>query len=234
MDVKAVFAAHLLAHLPDGLQKGLGLDISHGAADLRDDHVRLGLFLDPVDKLLDLVGDMGNHLHRMAQIFPLPFLFDDVLVYLSGGQIGETVQILVDKTLIMSEIQVRFRPVLRHEYFSMLQWAHGSRVHVDIGIQLLSRHLEVPGPKEPAQRRCGNALSQAGDHASRYENKFCHLSVPPFLTRRFFHSSTTPWRRGRPHRSPPSPGSASRNPVSFPPVPDKTPRKSPCIKGIPS
>ena len=58
VDEQAVFAPHLERHLPHGLQERLALDVADGAADLGDDDVRVGLFADAIDEVLDLVGDV--------------------------------------------------------------------------------------------------------------------------------------------------------------------------------
>nr|AHF24551.1 hypothetical protein [uncultured bacterium Contig248] len=54
------------------------------------------------------------------QIFALPLLVEDVPVDLAGRQIRIAVQILVDETLIMPEIQIGLRAVVRHEDFAVL------------------------------------------------------------------------------------------------------------------
>ena len=57
MEEHHVLAAPLGGHLADGLQKGLGLDVAHGAADLHNGHVGVG-GVQGVDVPLDLVGDV--------------------------------------------------------------------------------------------------------------------------------------------------------------------------------
>ena len=88
MDKEAVLPADLQRDLANGLQKRLGLDVADGAADLRDNDVRVGLFADGVDEFLDLVRDVRNDLHRRAEIFAAPLLVEDVPVDLTGRQIG--------------------------------------------------------------------------------------------------------------------------------------------------
>ena len=68
VDEQAVGRADLQGDLPHGLYKGLGFDVADGAADFRDDHIRIGLLAHPVDEFLDLIGDVGNHLDGGAQI----------------------------------------------------------------------------------------------------------------------------------------------------------------------
>ena len=134
MDEEAVLPAHLQGNLPHRLYKGLGFNVSDGAADLRDHHVRLGLLAHPVDELLDLVGDMGDDLDSGAQVCPLPLLVQHIPVDLAGGQVGVFVQILVNEPLVVAQIQIRLRPVLGDVDLPVLIGAHGARVYVDIGV----------------------------------------------------------------------------------------------------
>ncbi len=59
MDEAAVLLALLEAHLTDGLEERLALDVAGGAADLGNDHIGLGGRGQIVDIALDLVGDVG-------------------------------------------------------------------------------------------------------------------------------------------------------------------------------
>ena len=64
----AALRPQVRVELADRLQEGQRLDVAHRAADLRDHEVdRLGLGQDQ-DPLLDLVGDVGNHLDGRAEV----------------------------------------------------------------------------------------------------------------------------------------------------------------------
>ena len=144
MDEHAVLPPHLQRYLTRGLQKGLTLYVPDGAADLGDDDVSPGLAPHAVDEVLDLVGDVRDDLHRRAQILAPPLLVQHIPVDLAGGEIGETVEVFVDKAFIVPKVEVRFRAVLGDENFSVLIRAHGARVDVDIRVELLRRDLEPP------------------------------------------------------------------------------------------
>ena len=178
MQKQAVAPSDLGSHLTDGLEEGLGLDITGRAADLGDDHVRAGLLTDPVDKGLDLAGDVRDDLHGLAQIFACTLLTQHIPVHLTGGQVGKLVEVFVDKAFVMSEIQVGFRAVLGDEYFTVLERAHGTRIDVDIGVELLGCDLEPAAFEQTAERSGGDALAQTGDHAAGYENIFGHVKRP--------------------------------------------------------
>ena len=170
VDVEGVVAAHIPAHLADGLQEGLALDVADGAADLRDDDVRVAVLAHPVDEALDLVGDVGDGLDGLAQIPALALPPKDVGVDLAGGQVGVPVQVLVDEPLVVAKIEIGLRPVLGHVHLPVLIGAHGARVHVDVGVQLLGRHPVPPCLQQPPQGGCRDALPQARDHAAGHKN----------------------------------------------------------------
>ena len=88
MDEQTVFFSHFQRNLPYSFQKGLGFDVTDGAADFRNDHIGIGLFSHTVDKFLDFVGYMGNDLHSGAEIFSTPFFVQNIPVDLAGGKVG--------------------------------------------------------------------------------------------------------------------------------------------------
>ncbi len=174
MDEETVFPSDLQGHLARRLQKGLALDVADGAADLGDDHVRLRLPADAVDELLDLVGDVGDDLHRGAQVLAPALLVEDVPVDLAGGEIGEAVQILVDKALIVAQIQIGLRPVLGDVDLPVLVGTHGAGIHVDVGIQLLGCDLEAAGFQKSAERRRRDPLAEARHDTAGHKNILGH------------------------------------------------------------
>ena len=75
VDVDGVLLADVVLHLPDRLEERQGLDVADRAADLDDDDVDAAGRL--ADHRLDLVGDVRDHLHRLAQVLAAPLLLDD-------------------------------------------------------------------------------------------------------------------------------------------------------------
>ena len=181
VDEQTVFPPGLDAYLADGLQKRGGFNVARGAADLRDNNVGIRLFPHGIDKAFDLARDMGNDLHRLAQIFAAAFFGEHVPVYLSRSEVGVLVQILVDKAFIMPQVQVGLRAVLGHEYLAVLIGAHGAGVYIDIRVQLLGRHLQTAAFQKAAKRGRRDALAQAGHHAARHKNILRHFASFPFL-----------------------------------------------------
>ena len=175
VDIQSIFPAHFVPHLPDGLDKGLAFDVADGAADLRDDYISLGSTADIIDKALDLIRDVWDGLHGSTQIFAPALLGEDIGIDLAGGQIGVFVQILVNETLVMTQIKICFGSILGHIDLAVLIRTHGTGVNIDIGVQLLCGHLQPPCFEQTSQRRRRNTFTQTGYHTTGHENIFCHI-----------------------------------------------------------
>ena len=78
----------------------------------------------------------------------------------------------------MAEVQIGLGTVVGDEDLAVLQGAHGTRVHVHVGVQLLAGHLEAAALQQSAQRGGGDAFAQTGDDAAGHENKLCHNGSP--------------------------------------------------------
>ncbi len=179
VDEQAVLLPHLLGHLADGLQKGLALNVAGRAADLGDDHIRVGLLPHAVDEVLDLAGDVGDHLDSFPQVLPTALLVEHIPIHLAGGQVGKLVQIFIDEPLVMAQVQIGFQPVLGDIHLPVLVGAHRAGVYVDIGVQLLGGYFQPPSFQEAPQRRRCDPLTQSGNHASGDKNILGQLLLPP-------------------------------------------------------
>ena len=68
---RRILIAQRVAQLAHRLDERQRLDVAHRTADLGDDNVVNLLLRQQLDAALDLVGDMGNDLHGLAQILAL-------------------------------------------------------------------------------------------------------------------------------------------------------------------
>ena len=129
---------------------------------------------------LDLIGDVGNDLHRASQIPALPLPVQHIPVEPAGGNRGFPIQVLVDEPLIMAKVQIRLRSVVGNEDLPVLVGTHSARVHIEVGVQLLNLHPQPPLLEEPPQGRRCDPLSKARHHAAGHKNKFRrHRFHPP-------------------------------------------------------
>ena len=175
MNQNGVFMTHLVLELPDGLQKWLALNVSYRTAhlDYGDPLFPIGAGL--IKPALDFIGDMRNYLDGSSAVISPPLLLQHGPVNLSGGHIGILIQALIDESLIMSQIQIRLRSIVGDEYLAVLDRIHGSRIHIDIGIEFLHGYLVASGFQKPSQGRRRNSFSQARHHASSHKYiLYCH------------------------------------------------------------
>src|SRR5205823_7352782 len=99
VDEQRIVAAHFLAELTDRLEERQRLDVAHRAADFRDHDVVIGG--EAADRRLDLVGDVGDHLHGRAEVFAAPLLGDHGQVDPPGGDVVDLRQRAVDEALVV-------------------------------------------------------------------------------------------------------------------------------------
>ena len=159
VDVADVVPADVLAELPDGLEEREDLDVADGAADLGDDHVD-GVGGQALDAVLDLVGDVRDDLHGLAEEVAPALLGDHALVDRPGGGVGLAVQVLVDEALVVAEVEVGLAAVVGDEHLAVLERVHGPGVDVDVRVELLHGDPQAPALEQPAERRGGQALAE--------------------------------------------------------------------------
>src|SRR3954464_141209 len=179
VDVDRVLASDLVLHLPDGLEEGQALDVADGAAHLDDDEVVA--FRRIQDEPLDLVGDVGNHLHGLAQVFAVPLLVDDVLVDAAGRRVVVARHLRGAEALVMPEVEVRLAAVVGDVDLAVLEGAQRSRVDVDVRIELQVGDLEPAVLEERPERGAREPLSEGGHHPARDEDVLRALSALTFV-----------------------------------------------------
>ena len=97
---------------------------------------------------------MRNHLHRAAKIIAAPFLVDDALVNLAGGEVVRFFHLHRDEALVMAEIEIGFCAVIGDEYFTVLERRHRAGIDVDVRIELHHRDFDAARFKNRGER-CG-------------------------------------------------------------------------------
>ena len=127
MDVEHVPLAHVLAHLADGFEEGLPLDVADGAADLDDGDVGLKLARGVYDATLDLVGDVGDDLDRAAEEVAAALRGDDFTVDLARGDVVQLGQVFIDEALVVTQVEVGLGAVVGDEDFAVLVRAPSCR-----------------------------------------------------------------------------------------------------------
>jgi hypothetical protein len=80
MQIEDILAPHIFAELANGFQKRQGFNIAHRAANFRNHYVGICVFCDAQNSVFNLVGDVGDHLHRAAVVVAPAFFVEHGLV----------------------------------------------------------------------------------------------------------------------------------------------------------
>src|SRR5207253_10354119 len=104
VNVERVPARQFVAELADRLEERQALDVAHGAADFYQDEVEALVALE--DEVLDGVGDVGNDLDGGAEVIAAPFLGEDFLIDVAGGDVVLALRRLPREALVMAEVEI--------------------------------------------------------------------------------------------------------------------------------
>ena len=174
---QAVVAAYFVAHLADGFEERQRFDVADGAADFGDHdvHVARPTFLHGG---LDLVGDVRDHLHGLAQIIAAALARDDLFVDASAGEVVGLREAGMGEAFVVAQVEIGLGAVVGDEDFAVLERAHGAGIDVEVRIELLAGDLQAAAFQQAADAGGGDSLPERGNHAAGYEYKFSHALSP--------------------------------------------------------
>src|SRR6266849_2918494 len=178
VNVDRVPAPDLLAELANRLEERQRFDVADGAAD-RDDH-DVHSVAHLADALLDLVGDVRDHLHGLAEVVAAALALDDLEVDAAGRPVVLARGAHRREPLVVTEVEVGLGAVIGDEDLAVLERRHRPGVHVDVGIELLQCDLEAARFEKGADGGCSDALAQSRDHTAGDEDVFRAHSQPPY------------------------------------------------------
>ena len=177
MDHDAILMSDIQLELTDGFHVRLTFDIADSAANFDDRNLIVFCIWIAIETVFDFVCNMRDDLNGMTAKVTTALLVQNAPVNLSGCHVGPLVQTLVDKTLVVSKIQIGLCTVICYKYFTMLNRVHSSRIHVDIWIKFLADHLVAACLQQTTKRCCGNTLTKTGYNAAGDKNVlYCHSS----------------------------------------------------------
>ena len=153
-----VFGALLEAELTRRLEEWQTFDIARYAADLTEDDVAI-MFSRAANRRLDFVRDVRNDLHRAAEVPACAFAREDGGVDAARSVVTCLRARNARKALVMPEVEVRLRAVVRHEHLAMLVRRHRAGIDVEIGVQLLHEDLVPARLQKERERRARNPLA---------------------------------------------------------------------------
>ena len=159
MDVERVLAPDVLAELADGLEERQAFDVADRAADFDKHDVDVGG--DGADAVLDLVGDVGNHLDGAPQIIAAALLLNHRLVDLAGRPVVVSRRLRVGEALVVAQIEVGLCAVIGDVDLAVLVGAHRPGIDVDVRVEFLQRDPVAVPLEQGANRGRREPLAQA-------------------------------------------------------------------------
>ena len=111
---------------------------------------------------LDLVGDVRDDLHGVAEVLAAALLGDDLRVHAAGRHVGRTDEVHVKEALVVADVEVGLGAVLGHEDLTVLERVHGAGIDVEVRIQLLHRHPQATGAKKSTEAAGRQTLTEGG------------------------------------------------------------------------
>ena len=162
MHVAHVVAADVVLHLADRLEEGQRLDVTDGAAHLDDHDIRLRqlIFGHAQDAMLDLVGDVRDHLHGATEVVAAALLGDHRRIDLAGRDVARLAQRDVDETLVVAEVEIGLGAVIGDEHLAVLIRRHRARIDVEIRVELLHADMQAARLEDRADRGGGDSLAE--------------------------------------------------------------------------
>ena len=167
----------LQAHLAHGFEKRQALDVAHRAADLDDRHLEIGRTAP--HEILDLVGDMRDHLHGLAQVVAASLFLEHALVDLARREVVRSLHPRRDEALVVAEVEVGLGTVVGDENLAVLERAHRARIDVEVGVELDQGDVQAARFEDRRQRRRGDALAEGGHHTAGDEDVLGHVVQHP-------------------------------------------------------
>ena len=171
MHEACVFGTFLEAELARRLKERQAFDIARYAADLAQHDVAI-MFPRAADRRLDFVRDVRNDLYGTAEVAAGALAREDGGVDAAGGVVACLRTRDAREALVVSEVEVGLRAVIRHEHLAVLVRRHRAGIDVEIGVQLLHEHLVTAAFQEERKRCARDALAEGTHHPAGDEHVF--------------------------------------------------------------
>ena len=152
-----IFSAQFLTKLSYRFDKMQSFDISDSSSYFyNSDFIISG---KSFDSILDLIRDMWNHLDSPSKEITSSFFLDDGQVNLSRSDAAFACHVLIDKSFIVSQIQISLKAISSHKGFTMFKRRHRPSIYLQIRIHLHNIYLISASFEQLSYRSCGYSFS---------------------------------------------------------------------------
>ena len=124
---------------------------------------------------------MRHDLHALALVLEIALVLDDLLVDAAGGHVVRAGEVDVQEALVVAHVLVGLVAVIQYEALAVLGRVHGSRVDVDVRVDLYRGRFQPAVLHDLSDRAGSDALSDAGNDSSYHEHVFRILYLLFFL-----------------------------------------------------
>ena len=129
-------------------------------------------FGDFAERGFDFVGDVRDHLNRLAEIIAAALFGDDRFVEAAGGPVVIARQMRGGEALVVAQVEIGFGAVVGDEHFAVLIRRHGAGIDVQVGIALLEGDAKTAAFEQAAHGGRCYAFPERRNHAARHKNVF--------------------------------------------------------------
>ena len=134
--VAHVVAANFFTELTNRLEERQDLNVANGATHFSDHDVDI-IGSEALDASLDFVGDVRDDLHSLSEIVTTALSCQYGLIDAACSGVAVAAQWLVDKALVVTEVEVGLAAIIGHEHLAVLERVHRARIDIDIRIKFL-------------------------------------------------------------------------------------------------
>ena len=181
MDIKGVVFADLLANLANGFEEWQTLDVAHGAADFGDHHIGVVLAAHVINSFFNFIGNVRDDLNGTAKVIAPALFADDRPVDFPSRHIGAFGKININKTFVMSKVEIGFPSIIGDKHFTVLVGTHRTWIKIDVWIKFLDGDFHAPAFQQAPQRSRRDSFAQRRYHPTGNKYILGHMRLPPLL-----------------------------------------------------
>ena len=149
------------AELSCRFQEWLAFYVTDGTTDFRNHDIGTCHLSDSIDCRFNLICHMRDYLDSLSEISAFPFPCENIPEYPAACQIRFPIEILINKSLIMTKIKIRLSSIFSNKDLTMLIRAHRSRIDIKIRIKLLSRYFQPSLLQQKSKACCTHSLTKS-------------------------------------------------------------------------
>ena len=151
----------LQSELAYRLQEGQPFDVADRSTQLTQEHVGCFVTHARMDGFFDGIRDVRDDLHGAPEVVAAALLGDHCRVDPARGEVARLGQLGVREPLVVPQIQVRLCAIVGDVDLTVLEGAHGPRIHVDVGVELLHADLQAAALENHSDCGRGEPFAEA-------------------------------------------------------------------------